>query len=300
MLKLLTLYVWVSHRCYNRRMNNTCRRREHERVHCFHWVFDNDSRMALLNLVLSVAVHADDAIVDWTLCFRDNRRLINDIEIFLFYQRRGWNPWLLNILHHWGLLLNWGKKTLLLLLLRFRIRYMMSHLKLTSLSREWTSVNWKSHLFMPIDIVRVSTSFALAINTRLRVNVARTSLTATGQFSRCRRCIPASASSTFLRIIGIRCQWHCWRRWNHVSGRRDWLRRMTVRCGDLYGRPHEIRIHHGFSLQNGHLKENNPVNSLPTGGSRKVKKLTLLFVFKGRTLSSGGFRFRVILLPLPV
>lgn len=45
-------------------MNNTCRRREHERVHCFHWVFDNDSRMALLNLVLSVAVHADDAIVD--------------------------------------------------------------------------------------------------------------------------------------------------------------------------------------------------------------------------------------------
>lgn len=105
------------------------RRREYQRAHCLHWILHDNPRMALLNLVLTVAVHANDTIVDRTLSLRDYRRLLHDIEILLFYHRRRWNHRLQNVLDHRRLLLNRGEKALLLLLLGLRIRYMMSHLR---------------------------------------------------------------------------------------------------------------------------------------------------------------------------
>lgn len=63
--------------------------------------------MTLLYLILSVAVHADYAVVDRTLSFRDQRRLFHHTKLFLFNHRGGRDPRLCHIgSYNCGLLLD--------------------------------------------------------------------------------------------------------------------------------------------------------------------------------------------------
>lgn len=61
------------------------------------------------------------------------------------------------------------------------------------------------HLLMSVNVVRISTSSAFAVNAGLRVHVTGASLTAARQLARRSRGIPAAASSPLLivRVVAV-------------------------------------------------------------------------------------------------
>lgn len=297
------MYVWVSYRCRHNRLMDAGSCGEHQRTHRLHWVFNEDPRVTLLYLVLPAAVHAYDAVAYWTLSLRNHRRLVHDAKILLFYQRSRWNPGLVNILDDRRLLLDRSEEVLLLLLLHFHIRDLMSHLKSSAVISNQTRLKINEvnlHLFMSVDVVRVPATFTFTVDASFRVDVARTSLAAAGQLPWCCRCIPTPATPSLLRVIEVRCQACCRLRRYHIR-RGVWSRLLVLcllRIRELHWRPLEVRVHHVFSLYYGHLKREKCQRL--SWSLRSWRELTLLLLLTGETASSGGLRFNVILLPLPV
>lgn len=119
--------------------------------------------------------------------------------------------------------------------------------KSTKLLQTFPETSQKSHLFVSINIVRVTTSLAFTIDASFRVDVARTTLTTTSQLARRRRRITTSATSSLLRVIGI---------WGGTCRRCHHIRLLKLL---LDGRPLEVWVHYIFSLYNGHLQRKRKV-----------------------------------------
>lgn len=223
-MRTLTLNVITSsycrHHCW---LVNVCRRRKDHRAHRLYWIFHDDSWMSLFYPILSV-VHADNTI---------HIRLLHETKVFLFNRWRRRNQ-RRDILDNSWLLLKWREEALLLLLLSFHVRYLMTHLQAAKLLIDYSVQLYsrkKTNLFMPISIVRISTPFTFAIDASFWVDITRTTLPATGEFSwRC-SCVPTPTASSLLRIVWV---------WIH-------------RCCDYVGllldwRPLKIRVYQVFSL----------------------------------------------------
>lgn len=226
------------------------RGREHQRAHGLHRILDEYPRMALLDLILPITVHANDAVVyrALTLTFRDYRRLFDETEILLLYHCRRGNHRLLYVFYHRRLLLDRGEKALLLLLLCLGIRYEMSHLKIWTRDLQShdiiTQLAIIAYLFVPIDVMRIPTSLAFAIDAGFRVDVARTALTAAGQFTRCCCSISATTPTSLWRIVWIRGSGRGWWSCDHIRCRNwcCWLIMSLKSCGNLHWRPLETCI----------------------------------------------------------
>lgn len=76
--------VHVSHRRHHRLMH-AASRGEHQWAHRLRRVLHYDPRVALLDLIVPVAVHADDAVVDRALALRQHRRLLHQAELLVLY-----------------------------------------------------------------------------------------------------------------------------------------------------------------------------------------------------------------------
>lgn len=127
------------------------------------------------------------------------------------------------------LLLDRGEEALLLLLLGFHIGDVMAHLEgnFGMVKIEKGVVELDFHLLMSIDVVRVPTAFALAVDAGLRVDVAWTSLAAARQLPGSRRGVPAPTASSLLRVVRVR--------------RRRRRRRDHIRC--RHGRRRRRQLH---------------------------------------------------------
>lgn len=118
---------------------NASRCRKDQRTHRLHRVFHENPWMSLFYLVLTVAVHADDAV---------HVRLLHEIKVFLLDHRR-WRHQRLNIFHHRCLLLKRCEEALLLLLLCLDVRYLMSHLKIYNIIANFPEFSYQLTFLCP-------------------------------------------------------------------------------------------------------------------------------------------------------